>query len=179
MCYSGQAREIGVGICRAGVETCVRGVGGAVQWGPCAGERLPEAEQCDNQDRDCDGFPNNRRGGCALPFGTIADALGGYEVHFVSTDPEDAPRRYGNAILTFDNVGGGLEARGGALTGFAVCGEDKKFAWAKAEIHGDKIFLSSPEVSKPLAVRYGWADYPVVNLFNQEGLPASPFRTGR
>jgi len=37
--------------------------------------------------------------------------------------------------------------------------------------------VSTPEVEKPVAVRYGWADYPVVNLFNHEGLPASPFRT--
>ena len=85
--------------------------------------------------------------------------------------------KYGNAILSFDNVGGGLDARGGELTGFAICGNDEKFVWAKAEIHGDKIFVSSPEVPKPVAVRYGWADYPVVNLFNKEGLPASPFRT--
>ena len=85
--------------------------------------------------------------------------------------------KYGNAILSFDHMGGGLEARGGALTGFTICGEDRKFVWAKAEIHGDKIFVSSPEVLNPVAVRYDWADYPVVNLFNKEGLPASPFRT--
>jgi len=81
------------------------------------------------------------------------------------------------AILSFDHVGGGLEARGGALTGFAVAGADKKFVWGKAEIQGDKVVVSSPEVPAPVAVRYGWADYPVLNLFNREGLPASPFRT--
>jgi sialate O-acetylesterase len=42
---------------------------------------------------------------------------------------------------------------------------------------GNKIIVSSPEVKKPVAVRYGWADFPVVNLWNKEGLPASPFRT--
>jgi sialate O-acetylesterase len=80
-------------------------------------------------------------------------------------------------ILSFDHVGGGLEARGGRLRGFAVCGEDRKFAWANAEIENGKVVVSSPQIKKPLAVRYGWADYPVVNLFNREGLPASPFRT--
>ena len=68
------------------------------------------------------------------------------------------------------------------LTGFAIAGEDRKFVWAKAEIEGDKVVVSSPLVPKPVAVRYGWADCPVVNLycspgFQQAGLPASPFRT--
>ena len=80
-------------------------------------------------------------------------------------------------ILSFDHVGGGLEARGGRLRGFAVCGADRKFVWANAEIDHDKVVVGSPQVEKPVAVRYGWADYPFVNLFNREGLPASPFRT--
>ena len=80
-------------------------------------------------------------------------------------------------ILTFDHVGGGLEARGGHLRGFAIAGDDRKFVWAIAGIEGKKVVVSSPMVPKPVAVRYGWADYPVVNLFNREGLPASPFRT--
>lgn len=81
-------------------------------------------------------------------------------------------------ILRFDHVGKGLEARGGPLTGFAICGEDRKFVWAKAEILPDNtVAVSSPQVPKPVAVRYGWADFPVVNLWNKDGLPASPFRT--
>lgn len=81
-------------------------------------------------------------------------------------------------ILRFDHVGKGLEARGGPLTGFAICGEDRKFVWARAEILPDQtVAVSSPAVPKPVAVRYGWADFPVVNLWNKDGLPASPFRT--
>ena len=80
-------------------------------------------------------------------------------------------------ILSFDHVGHGLEARGGALKGFSICGDDKKFVWALAEIEGDKVVVNSPSVPKPIAVRYGWADFPVVNLWNKDGLPASPFRT--
>jgi len=71
----------------------------------------------------------------------------------------------------------GLEARDGALKGFAVCGEDRKFVWANAEIAGNTVVVSSPQVVNPVAVRYGWADCPVVNLWNKDGLPASPFRT--
>lgn len=82
------------------------------------------------------------------------------------------------AILSFDHAGSGLEARGGKLTGFAICGADRKFVWAKAEIMPDNtVVVSSAEVAKPVAVRFGWADYPVVNLWNKDGLPASPFRT--
>jgi sialate O-acetylesterase len=83
----------------------------------------------------------------------------------------------GKATLSFQHVGRGLEARDGELKGFALAGEDRKFVWAKAEIRGDRVVVSSPEVAKPLAVRFGWADYPVVNLWNKDGLPASPFRT--
>jgi sialate O-acetylesterase len=81
------------------------------------------------------------------------------------------------AWLSFDHVGRGLEARGGALQGFAICGAERKWVWAKAEIRGDQVVVSSPEVTKPVAVRYGWADHPVVNLWHKDGLPASPFRT--
>jgi len=83
----------------------------------------------------------------------------------------------GKAILSFDHAGSGLESRGGKLRGFAICGEDGRFLWAEAAIDGDQVIVSHPLISEPVAVRYGWADYPIVNLFNREGLPASPFRT--
>jgi sialate O-acetylesterase len=63
------------------------------------------------------------------------------------------------------------------LKGFAICGADRKFVWANAEIVGKTVVVSSPEVPQPIAVRYGWADCPVVNLWNKDGLPATPFRT--
>jgi sialate O-acetylesterase len=81
------------------------------------------------------------------------------------------------AVLSFKNVGKGLECRGEALQGFTIAGEDKTFHDAKAEIKGDQIVVWSDEVARPVAVRYGWANFPVVNLWNKDGLPASPFRT--
>jgi sialate O-acetylesterase len=84
-----------------------------------------------------------------------------------------------HAVLTFDHVGGGLVAKDGPLSGFAIAGSDGTFVKAKAEIRGDAVVVSSPEVREPKAVRYGWANFPVVNLTNKEGLPASPFRTDR
>jgi sialate O-acetylesterase len=81
------------------------------------------------------------------------------------------------AVVSFSHVGRGLEARGGELRGFAICGDDRKWVWGKAEIRGSTVVVTSPEVAKPVAVRYGWANYPVVNLWNKDGLPATPFRT--
>lgn len=80
--------------------------------------------------------------------------------------------------LWFDHVGGGLEARGGGpLAGFTVAGKDGNFVAAEARIEGASVVVRSPQVSEPAAVRYGWADDPVTNLINKEGLPASPFRS--
>ncbi len=81
------------------------------------------------------------------------------------------------AILRFKHVGQGLEARGGPLTGFTIAGEDHKFHNAQAEIKNGKVYVSCEDVKHPVAVRYGWANCPVVNLWNKDGLPASPFRT--
>jgi len=113
----------------------------------------------------------------------------------------------GKIVLSFDHVNGGLETRafvlenvmkdprtgesGGALhvktddpagsslplQGFTIAGADQHFVNAKAEIRGDRVVVSSPQVPAAVAVRYGWADYPTGNLFNKEGFPASPFRT--
>ncbi len=79
--------------------------------------------------------------------------------------------------LEFDHVDGGLVAKDGKLTGFAIAGEDHKFVWADAVIDGKTIVVSSPAIAKPLAVRYAWDINPVCNLYNQAGLPAVPFRT--
>jgi sialate O-acetylesterase len=80
--------------------------------------------------------------------------------------------------LSFDHTEGGLVAKGGGtLKGFAVAGDDGRFVWANATIEGNEVVVSSPDVKRPAAVRYGWADNPEVNLYNGAGLPASPFRT--
>lgn len=81
------------------------------------------------------------------------------------------------AVLSFTHLGKGLECKGEKLTGFTLAGEDKVFHNAVAEIKGDKIVVTCDQVAKPVAVRFGWANYPVVNLFNKDGIPASPFRT--
>jgi sialate O-acetylesterase len=109
--------------------------------------------------------------------------------------------------LTFKNVGSGLTiasapstqpgvpqgAPASELKGFSIAGTDHKFVWATATIEpptpstgsgqagsgqaADSVVVSSPAVPNPVAVRYAWANNPEENLYNKEGLPASPFRT--
>ena len=81
------------------------------------------------------------------------------------------------ALISFAHAGGGLVAKDGELKGFTIARVDKKFVPAKAEIKGNTIVVWSDEITSPVAVRYGWSNVPEVNLFNREGLPASPFRT--
>jgi sialate O-acetylesterase len=85
----------------------------------------------------------------------------------------------GNRIRLFFNHAqdGLMSTDGGKLRGFAIAGADRKFVWAAAMIDGKTVVVSSPQVAKPVAVRYAWAINPVCNLYNRSGLPASPFRT--
>jgi sialate O-acetylesterase len=86
----------------------------------------------------------------------------------------------GNKItLSFSNTGSGLMVKGGGdLYYFAIAGADKKYAWAKATINGDRVTVWSDAIPNPMYVRYAWADNPEgANLYNKEGLPASPFET--
>ena len=92
--------------------------------------------------------------------------------------------------ITFDHVGQGLmvgkksglkqasEMRGAPLRRFAVAGNDRIWHWANASIDGDSVVVSSPRVKAPVAVRYAFSMNPEgANLYNRDGLPASPFRT--
>ena len=87
----------------------------------------------------------------------------------------------GNKItLSFTNEGSGLMAKGnaGELNYFAIAGADGKYVWAKAKIEGDKVVVWNDSVANPVSVRYAWSDNPDgANLYNKEGLPASPFQS--
>jgi len=76
--------------------------------------------------------------------------------------------------IWFDHAAG-LVSKDGPLTGFEIAGSDRHFAKAAARIEGNTVVVTSPEVPAPAYVRYGWENAPVVNLFNADGLPASPF----
>ncbi|MBC7904119.1 MAG: sialate O-acetylesterase [Gemmatimonadaceae bacterium] len=81
--------------------------------------------------------------------------------------------------IRFSHTGGGLITNDGEMpSSVSIAGADKKFVWAKAKIEGNKLIVWNEQVPEPKFVRYAWADNPVdPNLYNKEGLPASPFRT--
>lgn len=82
-------------------------------------------------------------------------------------------------VVTLDDGGSKLVSKDGkALRYFAIAGDDHKFVWAIAEIKDNKVEVWSPLVPYPVAVRYAWAGNPDgCNLYNEGGLPASPFRS--
>jgi sialate O-acetylesterase len=102
------------------------------------------------------------------------------EKHGVYGGPlfQTAIRDGNRIILSFSETGSGLVANdGGPLSEFALAGADNKFRWAKARIEGDKVVVWHNDITVPLYVRYAWADNPDnPNLYNREGLPASPFQ---
>jgi len=125
--------------------------------------------------------PDNKKDvGERLAFAAFKTA---YHENMVYSGPifQSAKVEGTRVILSFSQTGGGLVARDGEDLGdFAIAGADKKFVWARAKIEGDKVVVWSDEIAAPLYVRYAWADNPVnPNLFNKEGLPASPFRTDK
>lgn len=92
-------------------------------------------------------------------------------------EPSAVSIRGKEVVVRFRHTHGGLQARGGKLTGFTIADAGGRWHPAEAVIRGNTVVVSSPQVPHPVAVRYGWWDYPVVNLWNGAGLPATPFRT--
>ena len=86
----------------------------------------------------------------------------------------------GNARVYFNNVKKGLHTKSkyGYIRGFEIAGSDKKFYWARAYLKDNSVVVFSPQVNKPVAVRYAWSQNPgPLDLYNDSGLPAEPFRT--
>lgn len=117
-------------------------------------------------------------------LGLAARAMAyGEKLVYRGPEPESARKTAGGIEVGFGQVGGGLVVKGGEgafsdkapVKGFAVAGADGKFAWAEGVISGSDVVLKCDAVPSPERVRYGWANHPVCNLFNREGLPAGPF----
>lgn len=109
-----------------------------------------------------------------------AEKIAYHEKHIVYSGPiYQSMKIDGNKIIIrFSNTGSGLVAKDDELKYFAIAGADRKFVWAKAIIKNNTVIVWSDAVKDPVAVRYAWADNPgAANLFNKEGLPASPFAT--
>jgi sialate O-acetylesterase len=125
--------------------------------------------------------PRNKQDvGKRLALWALADSYGKSDLVY-SGPLYKSMKVEGNKIrISFDHVGSGLVSRDGQpLTWFTIAGEDHNFVTAKAEIDGATVVVSSDQVEKPVAVRFGWNQEAEPNLSNKEGLPASPFRTDK
>jgi sialate O-acetylesterase len=121
---------------------------------------------------------NKQEVGRRLALNALATAYG-KKLEFSGPVYDSMKMDGGKIRLKFKHTTGGLKSKGAKLEGFSIAGDDKKFVWADAVIEGDYVIVSSPRITKPAAVRYAWADNPLCNLYNGEGLPASPFRTDK
>jgi sialate O-acetylesterase len=81
-----------------------------------------------------------------------------------------------HALRVWFDHAAGLMAKGPEVIGFEIAGADGKYSAADAKIEGTSVIVSSTAVPTPVSVRYGWAANPSCNLFNKQGLPASPFK---
>jgi sialate O-acetylesterase len=87
--------------------------------------------------------------------------------------------REGNQLRVWFDHAAGLKAKGAEMTSWEIAGADGKYFRAQARIDGSTVLVSSPDLQNPESVRYGWANSPECNLYNGDGLPASPFRSER
>lgn len=85
----------------------------------------------------------------------------------------------GHRIRAWFDHAQGLTGRGGEVTGIEVAGADGQFYPATAQVEGSTVVASSDAVATPVFIRYGWANSPNCNLFNADGLPASPFTSAK
>jgi sialate O-acetylesterase len=135
------------------------------------------AVACDIGDRDTH-FRNKRESGRRLALAAMGIA---YERDIAYSGPlfESMEIEGDSVRLEFINFGGNMRLQPcSEHTGFVIAGEDREWHWADdVRIEGDCLMLRCPEVKTPIAVRYGWHVNPHLSLFNDDGLPASPFRT--
>ncbi|MEZ6032073.1 MAG: hypothetical protein R3C17_03205 [Planctomycetaceae bacterium] len=121
--------------------------------------------------------PNKQEVGRRLSLWALANTYGRKEHVYSGPLYKSIKIEGGKATITFDHASGLKSRDGKALTWWSVAGEDKHFVPAVATIEGDMVVVSAPQVSQPVAVRFGWHQLAEPNLVNAAGLPASPFRT--
>jgi len=120
---------------------------------------------------------NKRPVGERLALAARALAYGEKKLEYSGPVYESFKIEQDKVVIYFTHTGGGLVAKDGLLKGFKISYDNKKFFDAKAEIKGNTIIVYDNDSKTPKAVRYAYDSYASGNLFNQEGLPASPFRT--
>jgi len=123
--------------------------------------------------------PNKQDVGKRLALWALAKNYGRSDVVFSGPIYKSMKIEENKIRLTFDYTGAGLTTTDNAkeLTHFEIAGEDNKFVKATAQIENNTVVVSSPEVPKPVKVRFAWDEQAIPNLINKEGLPATTFRT--
>ncbi len=118
--------------------------------------------------------PDKKTVGMRLSLAARALAYG-EKVEYSGPSPRRGELEHRAAVIRFDHARG-LTARGGAVRGFELAGQNGDFVPAEAAIEGSSVEVRSSRAKHPVWVRYGWKDNPDCNLYNSSGLPASPFR---
>ncbi len=121
--------------------------------------------------------PTNKQDvGKRLAMWALGSVYGKKEIATSGPLPAKSTVRDAEVVISFTHTDGGLKARGD-VTGFQIAGVDRVWKPAAARIEGDTVIVSSADVKQPVALRYAWEANPTCNLFNGQGLPATPFRT--
>ncbi|MDR0352613.1 MAG: exo-alpha-sialidase [Opitutaceae bacterium] len=126
------------------------------------------------------GPPKNSRAAVAARLARLALKNSyNHDLAAAGPAPAGAPRPEGAGFrVDFINCPGGLQsAAGAAVGGFELAGRDGRFRPAAAEIRGDSVLVTSPDIPRPAYIRYGWSLAGKATLRNRDGLPAAPFRT--
>ncbi len=121
-------------------------------------------------------YPNKKPVGQRTALAVLALAYG-QKIEASGPIFKEATFAGGKVTVTFTHLGQGLAIHGEKLLGFVIAGEDHKWVRAEASIEGDKVIAQSDQVPSPVAVRYAFEANPQCNLYNKDGLPASPFRS--
>jgi sialate O-acetylesterase len=120
---------------------------------------------------------DKEKGGVRLAYLALGNTYGIKGFSYASPDYESMTVKDGSAILKFQNASNGLTSFGKPLSQFEIAGEDKVFYPAKAVLSGSSVTVSSEAVKAPVAVRYAFKDFVIGDLYGNEGLPVSSFRT--
>ncbi|TKC10141.1 sialate O-acetylesterase [Pedobacter polaris] len=120
---------------------------------------------------------HKKEGGERLAYLALAQTYGLKGFGFASPNYESVTIDKDKAVLKFQNVQNGLTSFGKELTLFEIAGADKKFYPATAKITGSSVAVTSTDVKAPVAVRYAFKDFVIGDLFGNDGLPVSSFRT--
>ena len=133
----------------------------------------------DAESGDCIHPPKKRDAGERMALWALAKTYGMDKIHYRSPEFKSLEIEGRVAVVTFDiNESPGLTTYGKEILNFRIAGKDRQFYRAKAAYAGNKVYVFSPSVAEPVAVRYCFDNRSATELFTSEGnLPVSSFRT--